>query len=116
MNKAAYYVTFDDLRKDAKVVVDGLKSYNDGQCLSRLRIRRLLIDLGEILSIHHITTYFENVGELGFFVGMYIPISFCVPYFCLVLLFLYVIMSAVSSTERKISVFLQRQCRYDTIQ
>nr|XP_022307239.1 uncharacterized protein LOC111113335 isoform X2 [Crassostrea virginica] len=67
-NKAAHYVTYDALgvRKNANVVVDGRKLYNDGECLSIRNFRRLVIDLGEVLSIHHITTYINVSSGLGF--------------------------------------------------
>ena len=113
LNKAAYYVTFDGLRKDANVVVDGRKLYNDGQCLSIAGGSKLSIDLGEFLSIHHLTVHIKILSELFTLYSMYIPVFFSVPYFCMVVLFLHVTMSTVNSTERKISVFLQRRCRHE---
>ena len=106
MNKAAHYVPYDTvmLRKDTKVVVDGRKLYTDGTCLSNERFRRLLIDLGEVLSIHHITTYTTISSGLGFF-GINIPFFFSVPSFCWYSFFLHVTMSTVSAADRKISTF-----------
>lgn len=87
MNKAAYHVTYDDnLRKDANVLVDGRKSHNDAQCVSTTRVQEILIDLGDILSIHHIITYFEKI-DVWAVLRMYIPIFISVLYFCLVLFF-----------------------------
>lgn len=115
LNKAAYYVTHDGLRKDANVVVDGRKLYNDGQCLSIPGGSELSIDLGELLSIHHLTAHLNILSEFFRLYSMYIPVFFSVPYFCLVVLFLLVTMSTVSSAERKISVLLQRRCRHERI-
>ena len=74
MNKAVHYGV---VRKDANVVVDGRKSYNDGQCLSTSSQSKLLIDLGEIRSIHHITTYIKvasGYGYLGIYIFLSVPI------------------------------------------
>ena len=105
MNKAAYYVPDGDLRKDANVVVDGRKLHNDGKCLSIERRSKLLINLGEILNIHHIIVYFETSAKSWFFMGIYIPIFLSGSYFCLVLLFSHVTMSTITSVERKIYFF-----------
>lgn len=78
LSKSAYYVTDDGLKKDANVVVDGRKLSNDGKCLSTKDGSRLVIDLGEILSINHITLYFKNTS--GFYFRMYILIFFSVPF------------------------------------
>ena len=115
MNKTAYYVTHDGLRKDANVVVDGRKLNNDGKCVSIVERSELSVDLGELLSIHHITAHFQISSELLHIFGMYIPVFFSVPYFCLVLLFLHVTMSTLSSAEREISVLLRRRCRHERI-
>ena len=74
MNKAVRYGT---VRKDANVVVDGRKSYNDGQCLSIDLQSKLLIDLGQILSIHHITSYVKITSRHAY-LGIYI--FFSVPF------------------------------------
>ena len=87
-------MTNDERLGDENVVVDGRKLYSDGQCLP---IKRLLIDLGETQSIHHITTYFNEISGLSPLFGMYIPIFYSFPYFCMVVLFLHVTMSTVSS-------------------
>ena len=86
MSKSADYVTYDGLRKDANVLVDGRKSHNDGKCVT-MEIRSIfLIDLGEILSIHHITTYVKVTP--GFpYLGIYIPIFFSVPFLFGILIF-----------------------------
>ena len=82
LSKSAYYVNFDGLITDATVVVDGRKFSNDGKCLSIKGVTRLVIDLGEILSIHHITTYLKDTsGSIVF--GIYISIFFSVPFFFL---------------------------------
>lgn len=62
-----------DSRIDANAVVDGRKLFNDGKCLSTEGFLKLLIDLGEILSIHHITTYFQDTHGFGY-IGIDIPI------------------------------------------
>nr|XP_022309660.1 multiple epidermal growth factor-like domains protein 10 isoform X2 [Crassostrea virginica] len=61
LNKAAHYVLYGEMgeRKDADVVVDGRKLYTDGKCLSTKNDGELLIDFGDIISIHHITTYIK---------------------------------------------------------
>ena len=81
MNKAANYVSFDPfwLTPDANVVVDGRRLHTDRECLSMYGNSKVLIDLGEILSIHHITAYFENIYESRALFGMYIPIFSIVP-------------------------------------
>lgn len=77
MNKAVHYGV---VRKDANVVVDGRKSYNDEQCLSINSQSKLLIDLGEILSIHHITSYIKvetsGYGVLGIYIFFSVPVLF----------------------------------------
>ena len=108
LNKAVHYGA---VRKDANVVVDGRKSYNDGQCLSTNSQSKLLIDLEEILSIHYITTYIKVTSGDGY-LGIYI--FFTVPFFCLVLFCM--LMKTVSSTECKTLTFLQRRWRHETIQ
>ena len=58
LKKAVHYITYEGSRKNANVVVDGL---HDGNCLSlKGSYRPLGIDLGEILSIHHVSLYFED--------------------------------------------------------
>lgn len=94
------------MSKDANVVVDGRKLYNDGQCLSTKYFSELLIDLGEVLSIHHITTYINIPSGLGS-LGIYIPIFLYRSFFLLLLLFLHVTLSTVSAADRKISTFLK---------
>ena len=69
------------LRKDADVVVDGHTLYTYRECLSMHRRSYLLIDLGEIPCIHHITTYVDNLYGSVYIFGMYIPIFLSVPYF-----------------------------------
>ena len=105
MNKAAHFLPYDawGVREDANVVVDGRKLYNDGTCLSIERFWRLLIDLGEVLSIHHITTYI-NIPSGSGLLGIYTPIFFSVPSFCWYSFF-HCAMSTVSSTILKISTF-----------
>lgn len=84
MNKAAHYVSYKEGRKNANVVVDGRNLYTDGTCLSTHGSGELYIDFGDILSIHHITTYLKVPSGMAFF-GIYIPIFFIIPHFCLVL-------------------------------
>ena len=79
MSKSADYVTYDGLRKDANVLVDGRKSHNDGNCVTMERRSKFLIDLGEILSIHHITTNVKDTSEI-YYIGIYIPVFFSVPF------------------------------------
>ena len=80
LSKSAYNVPYDGLITDANVVVDGRKFSNDGKCLSIKGVPRLVIDLGEILSIHHITTYPKvTSGVIDF--GIFISIFFSVPFF-----------------------------------
>lgn len=80
LSKSAYNVHNDCLITDANVVVDGRKFSNDGKCLSIKGVSRLVIDLGEILSIHYITTYLKDTsGFINF--GIYISIFFSVPFF-----------------------------------
>ena len=87
LNKTAHYVSYmSTVRKDANDVVDGRKLYTDGKCLSTQDFWELLIDFGEILSIHHITTYIKDPSGYDY-LGIYIPIFFTIPYFCLVLFF-----------------------------
>ena len=71
LNKAAHYVTYDGLEKDAAFVLDGRKLKKDRRCLIMYGQTKLFIDLGEILSIHHIKTFFSGFGV---FVGMYMYI------------------------------------------
>lgn len=49
------------LRKNANVVVDRHKLYTDRKCVSMYGNSKVLIDLREILSIHHISTYVDNL-------------------------------------------------------
>ena len=63
LSKSAYNVHYDGLITDANVVVDGRKFSNDGKCLSIKGGSRLVIDLGEILSIHHITTSLKDTSR-----------------------------------------------------
>ena len=86
MNKAAHHFPFENERKDVSFLVDGRNLNNDGQCFSTKESWILLIDLGQILSIHHITTYFKDTSR-SVDIGIYNPIFFIVPYFYSMLLF-----------------------------
>lgn len=72
LNKAAYLAPYLNLKKDAHVVVDGR---NEGKCFRMGCEIPVWIDLGEIHSIHHITTNFEDVAEKSFF-GIYLVFVF----------------------------------------
>lgn len=110
LNKTAHYVSnLSTVRKDANDVVDGRKLYTDGKCLSTQDFLDLLIDFGEILSIHHIKTYIKEPSGYDY-LGIYIPIFFTIPYFCLVL-FLHVRMRTVSSAESKKINFLKKKMK-----